>query len=334
MDLHVLFLESIKIVETKKKKTLEVIVTALDSLHHPEIFEVCGVNMHDIIKLMDSYSFTLQVEDPLRSWNGPPDRYHHYQKTYQKMVKNPKRLMFDVNVVNRKNIKNSHYPSSIAIGSELAQIYHYAAMSSNRVGIYSEITVQPYDMELLSYITGTPISIKEKNKTYDIESSSSFELLVDNLENMTPVLNGKPWPFFLKNRISIPAGKQRLSFKNSSWLRFTHLEHQMLFDGDTIRLLKPGNPVSFEYGSETPAIISLKRSPQKVILNKTEQPINPDRNFIILAAGNHQIELYRSSPTSQKVEIFGYLTSSLFLILGIVAVFLLVLIYVYVKFKK
>ncbi len=70
-DLHTSFLDEAERVKTAKFGDLEVIVTAMDSLLHPEIIEDCGIDIRDIIGLMDRYPFTLQVEDPSRSWTRP-----------------------------------------------------------------------------------------------------------------------------------------------------------------------------------------------------------------------------------------------------------------------
>ena len=108
----------------------------------------------------------------------------------------------------------------------------------------------------------------------------------------------------------------------------------MLFDGNITRINSSRNPYVFKYHSVTPSILSLKRTPSKISLNGNPMKVDPTQSHIILPAGNHQVELFPQSPADQGVETFGYISSSLFLIIGSLAAVLLLLVYLYIKFKK
>ncbi len=82
-----------------KQRGMEVIVTMLDSLHDDYVRPALGVDSRRITALMREFPFTLEVEDPARFWMTSPERYRRFAATYLKLVPDPHRLMFDVNVV-------------------------------------------------------------------------------------------------------------------------------------------------------------------------------------------------------------------------------------------
>jgi len=49
--------------------------------------------------LMKDFNFTLAGEDPGGVWMKSPERYLGFAQDYRKLVKDPRRLMFDINVV-------------------------------------------------------------------------------------------------------------------------------------------------------------------------------------------------------------------------------------------
>ena len=77
----------------------------LDSLHDDYVRPALGVDSRRITALMREFPFTLQVEDPARFWMTSPERYRRFAATYLKLVPDPHRLMFDVNVV----AESGHY---------------------------------------------------------------------------------------------------------------------------------------------------------------------------------------------------------------------------------
>ena len=82
-----------------KQRGMEVIVTMLDRLHNDYVRPALGVDSRRITALMREFPFTLEVEDPARFWMTSPERYRRFAATYLKLVPDPRRLMFDVNVV-------------------------------------------------------------------------------------------------------------------------------------------------------------------------------------------------------------------------------------------
>ena len=146
-----------------KPRGLEIIVTMLDGLHDDYVRPALGVDSRRIAALMRDLPFTLQVEDPARFWMMSPERYRRFAETYLKLVPDPRRLMFDVNVVDNRDITDTNLPSKTATGTELALTLLSAAAPSGRVALYSEYSVSPKDWDIIQMVLGRPVSMKGSN---------------------------------------------------------------------------------------------------------------------------------------------------------------------------
>jgi hypothetical protein len=128
------------VLERFRSNDIEIIVTALDSLHSPKLRESIGMDTEAVVKLMRQFPFTLQVEDAFEFWPTPADRYRRFAGKY------PKQTMFDVNVVADRDVSATHLPSALATGTEFLQLLRFGA-TNGRVAVYSESTVAPQDWE-------------------------------------------------------------------------------------------------------------------------------------------------------------------------------------------
>jgi uncharacterized protein YdaL len=150
-----------RVEKVRKKRSLDCIVTAFDSLHTPRIVEKTGTDTRNVVALMDRYDFTLQIEDPVELWGDMPNRYGRFAETYKKLVKDPQRLMFDINVVTDRESRLA--PTKLPAGTELALTAFSAAQSGNgRVAIYSEASLQPEDRSLLPFVLGSAAGLSLK----------------------------------------------------------------------------------------------------------------------------------------------------------------------------
>jgi hypothetical protein len=139
-----------------KQHGKEVIVTMLDSLDGEYVRPALGIDSRRIAALMHEYPFTLQVEDEARFWMTSPGRYGRFAATYLKLVPDPHHLMFDVNVVDNRDITDTNLPSKKAMGTELALTVLSAASASGRAAVYSEYSVSPQDWTLIQMVLGRP----------------------------------------------------------------------------------------------------------------------------------------------------------------------------------
>lgn len=331
-DLHIFFLNEIEKIKRMKGKEMEVIVTAMDSIIHPEIFEETGIDTRDIISLMEIYPFTLQIEDPLRSWILPPSRYLDYFNVYKNFVKDKDRLMFDINCIERSDISKTNLPSSLATGTELAQTLYFAIQTNGRAGIYSEYTVLPADIDILSFVSGGNIEISKGIGGYLLKAEKPF-LLSINLTEYAPFLDGQKWPLYGGKGIYIPSGSHTLSFKKGKTLELA-LSHRIEFDGEISNFKVEGGKFTLFYSSRLPVSLTFNRPLQEVKLDENVLSIPMDKNGVILPQGNHKLEITPTSSFSYSIDVIGYLSSSILYLLGFLSVVLLFSLYIYSKIKR
>ncbi len=331
-NLHIFFLNEIEKIKRVKGKEMEVIVTAMDSIIHPEIFEETGTDTRDIISLMEIYPFTLQIEDPSRSWILPPSRYLDYFNVYRNFVKDKDRLMFDINCIARRDVSKTNLPSSLATGTELAQTLYFAIQANGRAGIYSESTVLPADMDILSFVFGRDIEISRGDGRYLLKAEKPF-LLSLNLTEYTPYLDGHKWPLYGIKGIYIPSGSHILSFKKEGVIELA-LSHRIEFDGEISSFKEESGKFIFFYNSRLPVSLTFNRPLQEVKLDGNVLSIPMDKNGVILPKGDHKLEITPTSSFSYTLDVIGYLSSSIFYLLGFLSVALLFSLYIYSKIKR
>ena len=332
-ELHAFFLHEIERVIRDKRKEMEIIVTVFDSLAHPEIVETCGIDVRNIIGLMEEHPFTLQVEDPTRSWSALPSRYADYIELYKSLIKDQSRLMFDINCIPNRDLSGTALPSSLATGTELATTLYYATQASGRAAIYAESTVSPVDLDLLSYVLGSDVTIEGSRTLFNISARRPVTIFISRAD-VIPFVNGIKWPFFGQRGISIPAGRSRLSLKNAGMLNQAGASFRITFNGNITDLRSAGNAFLLKYDSPTPVALTFNRSLERISVDNADMTPSLDKAGIILPRGSHALEIITETPTAHAVNVLGYLSSHFFYLVGLGAVLLLAGIYVSSKVGK
>ncbi len=333
LEWHRMFLDELARIRQQTGREMESIVTVMDSLNHPELIEDCGIDVRDVIGLMAKSPFTLQVEDPARSWGDPPDRYRRFLEAYRPLVPDLSRLMFDINVVDRALPESSPIPAKAALGTELATTFYYASLPSGRVGIYAESTVSPYDMDMLTFVLGGDVELRAVGDGFAIKSRRPFTLNWAD-PRFIPVLNGENWPFYSPRGVSIPSGERLLRFQRTGTFDLHSLANQITFDGDMYDLNLTGNLYSLRYDSPTPVTLSFTRNLERVRIDGRVLEIPADHRETILPKGGHELEIFTESPPSRAIDVVGYLSSTLFFLIGLLSVGLLLVLYVYSRVKR
>ena len=189
-----------------KQRGLEVIVTMLDGLHDDYVRPALGIDSRRITALMREFPFTLEVEDPARFWMTSPERYRRFAATYLKLVPDPHRLMFDVNVVDTRDLTGTNLPSKTATGTELALTLLSAASASGRVAVYSEYTVSPQDWDLIQMVLNRPTSVSGGKASMDVTAQTS--LVLTPADDPEYYVDGHPWPAVSPDGVVMPMGEQ------------------------------------------------------------------------------------------------------------------------------
>lgn len=321
-----------RITPIAREKDMEIIVTMLDSLHSATLTRDTGVDSHLIIPLMDQFPITLQVEDPSHYWTESPDRYQKFAKTYLSLVRDRKRLMFDINVVNR-DIRYSHSPTQLPIGTELAQTLINASAVSGRAGIYSEGTVPLEDLQMLSSVLAHDARIERRWNSWVIQSKEYVQLTAPSGWQDFRV-DDILWPGWGENEVYVPPGTHRITEAPKEFTLFdtSALDIRLVhFTGDLDRLARTKQGFQFAYDSNSRSLALFNKQPFGIIVDGqsySEQPVPLSGLWSLrLPRGRHTVDILADSTAMMllgKTSLYG---STLIVIFGSVACALMLLLY-------
>ena len=311
-----------------RERGLEVIVTAMDSLHSEYVQPALGVNSRRIAALMQEFDFTLQVEDPAEHWAEPPDRYRRFAEVYRKMVPDARRLMFDINVVSDREIGGTSLPSTIARGTELARTVMAAAVLG-RVAIYAEHTVGPQDWPILGSALARPAQVTVRSGNVDV--NSPLPVFLNSSKNRAYSLDDQIWPA-VSDGVLIPSGHHRVvaSARGLQMFRGPSTQLQSL----SCDLLDAGvlsTGLVLRYKSPGRAAIVLTQRPQEILVDghRTSIPVEGrgDEWVILVPRGEHRLEITTLTRAGLAVNWSSWILSSVIVVFGSAATLLMLWFY-------
>lgn len=300
-----------------RERGLEVIVTAMDSLHSKYVQPALGVNSLRIAALMREFDFTLQVEDPVEHWAEPPDRYQRFAEDYRKIVPDESRLMFDINVVSDRDITGTSLPSTIATGTELARTVMAAAVRG-RVAIYAEHTVESQDWPIVGSALAQPAQVAVHGRTVEIDSP--LPVFLHSSKDQAYTLHNRRWPRALDGLL-IPSGHHRLLASALGLREFRTQATQ--FQGLSCDLLDANvlpTGIVLQYTSPGGAEIVLNQQPLGISLDgrRTSIPVegHGDEWVILAPRGEHHLEVITLTNVGLAVNWSSRILSSVIVAFG------------------
>jgi uncharacterized protein YdaL len=339
LDWHRSLLEVVSPIAAQKD--MEVIVTMLDSLHSKSLMRDTGVNSNLILSLMDRFPFTLQVEDPAHFWTSSPDRYKEFADTYLKRVRDPKRLMFDINVVPDRDITHSLCPTPIAAGLELAQTLAYAAQGTGRAAIYSEGTIPFEDLDVLAKVLSRSARLTQSGSTAWSVTSAQPVHLVAPAPGQAYLVDGQLWSAYGDQQVVLPSGQHKVEIaqRKGSWVDLSLLDLRLLrFSADLQNYVLTDRGFRFDYDSTQRALALLSREPYSVLVDGREweeKAVNLQGRWSLhLPRGKHAVEILTSSTASAILDTTSLYSSTWIAIFGAVACGLMLLIYMSILVRR
>jgi uncharacterized protein YdaL len=329
-----------KITPLAHERDMEIIVTMLDSLHSRSLTRDTGVDSHTIISLMDRFPFTLQVEDPSHFWTGSPERYKKFGATYLGLVRDRKRLMFDINVVPDRDIARTSIPTPTLCGIELALTLAAAADASGRAAIYSEGTIPFEDLEVLSRVLAKDARVERRWNSWVTESAQSI-LMTNPGQWQRFQLDGHFWPGWGENEVIIPAGTHSITATEKT---FTLVDTSVLdlrlahFTGNLDSLAPSPRGLNFTYDSQMRTFALFTRQPFEILVD--DRPLNePPTSYygiwsVRLPRGRHQVEVVAESTARAILATTSLYSSSLIVVFGGVAAGLMFLLYMSILARR
>jgi len=323
----------------RKAKNWEVIVTAMDSLHSKYVRPALGVDSRRIAGLMKEFDFTLQVEDPAEYWMKPPDRYRRFAQTYSKLIKDPRRLMFDVNVVPGRDLRGTNLPSATATGVELAQTVVAAASASGRVAIYAEHTVPVQDWHFIRVALTKASDFKGRDTDWKV--SGDTPVLLTPAEDRDYYLDGRLWPAVSSDGVLAPPGKHSVS-THRPWYHFLDpgaLSSRLLsITGDLLDARVMPTGLVLRYSSPGRTIVVFNQRPREFLIDghQSEVPVDMVNGTwsASLPAGVHWVAVVTNTKAGVAVNLWGWASASAINAFGGLATVLMLLIYFEVRVRR
>ena len=339
-ELHRVFLDEAR--QLAAGRGLEIVVTMLDSLHSKTLRADIGVDSREIVKLMDEYDFTLQVQDPSEFWADTPERYRTFGETYLKLLKDPARLMFDVNIVER-DVKGKPLPASVATGAEFARLLAAASAPTGRAIVYSEWTVLPQDWELAASALASGARVAREGDGWRIESPFAVAVRVP-LDQHSFHLDGRPWPVVDAGSVLAPRGSHLLAVARprlalADFFSLEQLDIRLrAFSGELLGAEVTPRGMTFNYSAPGRAVAVFNKQPYRVLVDGREWAVAPLYSqgewAIVLPSGRHAAEVVANEPAVFAVELLSLLASSLIVLFGAVSCGSMLALYLVIRVRR
>ena len=322
-----------------KQRGMEVIVTMLDSLHDDYVRPALGLDSRRITALMREFPFTLEVEDPARFWMTSAERYRRFAATYLKLVPDRSRLMFDVNVVDNRDITGTNLPSKTATGTELALTLLSAASASGRVAVYSEQTVSPQDWDLIQMVLSRPTSVSGGRTSMDVNATTS--LVLTPADDPLYYVDGHLWPAVSQEGVLMPTGAHSISTERSWWhfLDTPGFQARILScTADLAEAEADTTGLTFRYRSAGRAVFVFDQQPNDILVDGSAATLPTERNgrdwAVVFPEGEHNVRVATNTKAGVAVDLVGWASSWAIWGFGILATVLMVVIYLQLRLTR
>ena len=108
----------------------------------------------------------------------------------------------------------------------------------------------------------------------------------------------------------------------------------ILLEGDIKSMESTGTSYSVVYESRIPVPLTFNRPIEWLKIDSTPLPLKTNSLGAVLPSGLHELDISTGSQTFQVIDEAGYLSSTLFSLLGFVSVLILVVLYLYSRVKR
>ncbi|MGA2624592.1 MAG: DUF2334 domain-containing protein [Bacteroidota bacterium] len=338
--LHEEFLKMIGEVQSTKPH-LETVVTAMDNLGNPELRMYFGVDINRIIELKKHYKFTLQVEDPQSEWSKDPRRYRQLAQRYQALSRRDDNVMVDLNILQFRNDSiPTPFPTLIQTGIEGYELVRSAATGADRFTIYSESSVRPQDLRMMSYASSARAELHRIPDGWVV--NSPFPVVLDLPKEFVSVRTSKG------DRLSseqgmflLPSGHDTLIGERRTTGPFTPLSARgqlLSLTGELTQLSQSSRSIKFSYRSAVRCIASFSHRPYALIVDGKELNASPMQGYhrfsVTLPPGEHECIAVLETTVSYGIDLTSFWSSWLIVAFGFISGAALFSFYAVVRFSR
>ncbi len=338
--LHEEFLRMINDVRSEKP-SLDVIVTAMDNLGSPELRSYFGVDVQRILDLRKQYSFTLQVEDPQSQWSKDPRRYYALGKRYGALVSRNEPVMVDLNILDFRNQNvPTQFPTLVQTGIESYHLVHSAAQACDRFAIYSESSVRPQDLRMMSYAAAARAELTRIPGGWHVQTP--IPVILDLPKEYTSLL-ASTGEQIASDRGSyfLAPGEHTLIAQRRSAGPFSSPPSGgtlLSITGQLTKLTNSSRAITFIYTSAGRCYASFTHSPYAVIIDGEETTVQPMKGYrrfsVALPKGEHTVTAVLETTVSYGVDITSFWSSWLIVGFGFLSGVALLIFYALVRISR
>ena len=247
--------------------------------------------------------------------------------------------MFDVNVVDDRDITNTNLPTKTATGTELALTVLSAASASGRAAIYSEQTVSPQDWDLIQMVLNRPNSVTGGQTSMDVNTSTS--LVLTPADDPEYYVDGHPWPAVSRDGVIMPTGQHSISTEQS-WWHFLDTDgfqaHLLTTSADLSEARADTTGLSFQYNAPGRAVFVFDQQPNEVVVDGNVETLPTERNggewAVVFPGGDHRVRVATNTTAGVAVDVVGWASSWAIGAFGVLATALMVVIYLQVRLGR
>src|SRR2546425_948992 len=211
----------------------------------------------------------------------------------------PRRLLIDVNVVPFRASGTDGFATAQQTGVELHQLLRSAVRHADRVLLYAESTIFPWDLDAIPYALGSVARKQGEPGRWIIEAPSPVVLEVgDDVDEV--LLDGRLWPAFYRGAAIIPRGRHEVTVREGIsryWGRPQGLRI-LKVTADLLWARTAGQDIEFEYETFAPALVVVNARPDKIVVDGraegTSAVPGDDGYAILLPRGRHVVALHHA----------------------------------------
>lgn len=285
-DLSQRVLEFLSSLRRAAKPSLALILLYVDNIYDPEMRQGVGADLKAMLPLLDKYDFTLVMEDPWTVWHLGPRRYAELARSYAKLTQKTDRLGIDINIVDRAQ---EVFPTQKQTGSEFLQLFHYAGKHFPTVMVYSEESMYPQDLQLVSHALASGASAEISKQGFRVHSDRPIIFLMKT--NGMVLVDGSPWPCVAADGVLLPKGAHEVAIGIGSGSDKPRL---IRLNGALLNARYIGEQgIDFSYDSNARAIALFDRPIRSLQIDDgNHHPGSSGPDWALLPAGAHHIRAF------------------------------------------
>jgi uncharacterized protein YdaL len=339
---HEEFLKTIREVQVDKPD-LDVVVTVMDNLGNPELRANLGVDVRRVVALQSGYRFTLQVEDPQSEWSKDPRRYKQMAERYRGVIGGDAGLMLDLNILQFRDEKKppTLFPTLVQTGIESYEMVHSAASGADRVSIYSESSIRPQDLRMMSFAASARASLR-KIPGGGWKLDTPFPVVMQLPREYSALRTGEGERITSdRGMFFIPAGNYTLYGETQSADPFSTAPtggRILSISGELIHLENSNRSVTFSYNSDSRCAVSFSHRPFAMFVDGKEIEVNPLSGYrrfsVLLPGGTHTVIAVLETTVSYGVDITSFWSSWLIVAFGMTSGAALLTFYTVVRVSR